>query len=226
MIPTIIYLLAALAFLNQGFLPDVENRSVFLTQVARSSLSEPKEREAGTLHALLQHVHSDQARAEAFVSWLSEAASRYVSKIRKEEHLPLMITYDLVLEFFFDMHLYNTKTQEEWNDIIQLFDMSILSQEDQKIFQTILIPYLQEKPSVKRAHHALKSLYHARLSDPKIKERVKAFFVRIGLPLFAWRLEQHVKTMNNNPYLVARAEQTLEYIIKRYQKEETRLAVG
>jgi hypothetical protein len=136
-----------------------------------------------------------------------------------------MITHNLVLDFFFDTHLYNTKTEAEWQEIIKRFDITILSEEDQKLFQTILIPYLQEKPSVERAHQALKALYYERLSDPKIKERIKAFFIRLGLPLFAWRLEQHMKNMNNNPYLVARAEQTLEYIIKQYQKEETRLVV-
>lgn len=217
-------LLAAIVFYNSGYLPNIDNKSHFLTEVVRQSLNEVPEAEAGTLTALLQHANSDQERARAFVAWITVILDRYVAKIRKKEELPLMITYNLVLNFFFDTHLYSTQT--DWNTITANFDMSILNESEQKIFETIIIPYLQQQPTVERLHEALKSLYQERLSDTEIKERMKAFFIRVCLPFFSWRLKNHVEKMNKNPYIVTRAEQVQGYILKQFIKEQNKIAAA
>jgi|GEM_PF-6769349 len=219
MAPIIVSVLLATQFC--GYLPNIENKGQFLTWVLQHSLGESPEAEAGTLTALLQHTNSDKERARAFVAWITVTLERYVAKIRKKEGLPFMVTYNLVLNFFFDMHLYATQT--DWKSITDSLDLSILSDSDRKIFETILIPYLQEQPTVERFYNALKALYEERLADNEIKERMKAFFIRVCLPFFAWRLKGHVEKMNKNPYVVARAEQVQDYILRRYIKEQNRI---
>lgn len=221
MISIVIYLLLANVFYNSGYLPNIEDRGQFLTHVARYALDEIIEPEAETLIALLQHANSDEERARAFVAWTTVTLNGYIAKIRKKEELPLMVTYNLVLNFFFDMHLYSTQT--DWKSITSSFDFTVLDASDQKIFEKILIPYLQEQPTVDRLHTALKALCQERFENQEIKERMKAFFIRICLPFFVWRLKGHLEKMNRNQYVVARAEKVQGYILKRYIKEQNKI---
>jgi len=223
MIGIITHLLIATIFVNSGYIPNIENKNIFLTHVAKSVLQGGAlETELQPLDFLLISCSSDKERAEKFVAWLSVIIERYAKKIAQKEELPFMFTKSLVLSFFFDTHLYGMLS--DWklftaNFKKSPFDDVIL----QKIFDTVVIPYLQEEPSVPRLEFALKKVYDQQLSSPQFKEKFKAFFRKALLPLFCWRLKGHMEKMNKNMYLVARAEKLQGYILKQYFKERNQV---
>lgn len=223
MIGIVTHLLIATIFVNSGYIQNIENKNIFLTHVAKSVLNvDAQNVTLQPLDFLLTSCTSDKERAEKFVAWLSVMIERYAKKIAQKEELPFMFTKSLVLRFFFDAHVYGMLA--DWKLFTQnfrkiTFDDTML----QKIFDTIIIPYLQEAPTVPRLEAALKGVYDQQLTSAEFKEKFKAFFRKAVLPLFCWRLKGHIEKMNKNMYLVARAEKLQGYVLKQYFKEKNQI---
>lgn len=223
MIGIVTHLLIATIFVNSGYIQNIENKNIFLTQVAKSVLNtDAQNTTLQTVDSLLSSCTTDAERAEKFVTWLSIMIERYAKKIAQKEELPFMFTKSLVLRFFFDTHIYSMLA--DWKLFTQNFRKIMFDDTSlQKIFDTIIIPYLQEAPTVGRLEVALKGVYNQQLTSAEFKEKFKAFFRKAVLPLFCWRLKGHIEKMNKNMYLVARAEKLQGYVLKQYFKEKNQI---
>jgi hypothetical protein len=194
MIPGLVtYVVLASILLNHGSV-EVERFSDMLVGVIKV-LIEPQNKRTKTAADGFFSGESDIERGASTISWLEERVERYL--IKHGEQLARSPFKRVVLLFLYDYYLYDLR--KDW---VTLADLIIRSNQltpyERSIVESIVVPYLREKPSIASVRPALEKLFRAeRNNAPTVALRLTALGKIALVPMLWWRVKQHVASCDN-----------------------------